>query len=116
MRGTVGAPRRPMIATPSKRAKPPQHLWRGAGVGERVQFHVLERGADPRIEHARDAGLFVASLAVCETCGCVAAHAEVRDAKGTFTLRAFGLDHDSLGVMHAAPSCEVLTMPARGEA
>lgn len=104
--------------TPSrpKREKPPQHLWRGAGVGERVLFHVLERGADPRIEHVRDAGRFVASLAVCETCGCVAAHAEVNDAKGSFTLRAFGLDRDSLGVMHAAPSCEVLTMPTRGDA
>lgn len=102
--------------TPTKRAKPPQHLWRGAGVGERVRLHFLERGAAPQRDALHDAGLFVASLAVCETCGCVAAHAEVRDAKGALTLRAFGLDRDSLGVMHAAPSCEVLTMPTRGEA
>lgn len=81
-----------------------------------MRLHFLERGAAPQRDALHDAGVFVASLAVCETCGCVAAHAEVRDDAGVFTLRAFGLDRDSLGVMHAAPSCEVLTMPARGEA
>jgi hypothetical protein len=93
------------------KAPPAPHRWQGVGY-ETLRLHALRRGRlAGELDELVDAGSHSAYVAVCLTCGVLAAHVHRYTNEGTVSLAAYGFDRDSLGVGRA-PSCEVLAMPA----
>lgn len=87
------------------------HRWQTIGPAT-VRLHALRRArlAD-ELDELVYAGTHSALMAVCRTCGVLAAyvHRESRD-DGHVSFAAYGFDLDSLGIGRA-PTCEVLHMP-----
>lgn len=79
-----------------------------------IDAHVLERGRHGELDALEHVGQWPAQVAACKVCGTMVAWVNVyRRNEPPVNFCAYGLDLDSLAVMHRAPSCEVLTMPSR---